>query len=345
MHQYAILFNPGHNRVYFEESKKLSLTELRAALPNIRLDERIEEICGVPYLLFQMEEALTSRELSVLPRLSFVYAAFELIRAEGQGMLRPLERKFEYYLDSGLSSLLKYSGKTNELFTRMMINLALLASDFAGESQIRLLDPVAGKGTALLEGLSLGYDVFGIEIGEKAANEACCCLKRYLEEHKLKHMQKSEKISGPNKIYTAMRQSFSIARTREEQKDGKIRSFTMVTGNSALADQFFAKKSFHLIVGDLPYGIQHGNVTNQKQTSLTRNPKELLQACLPGWRKVLMPGGAVALAWNRNVLPRGEMETLLEGAGFSIPEGDPNSLVHRVDQSILRDVVVARREK
>jgi hypothetical protein len=41
------------------------------------------------------------------------------------------------------------------------------------------------------------------------------------------------------------------------------------------------------------------------------------------------------------VLPRGELTTLLEGAGLTIVTGD--GFAHRVDQAIDRDVVVARK--
>ncbi len=346
MHQYAVLLNPGHNRIYFEESKKLSCSELLAVFKGVLAQEsvKIEEIEEIPYLIFQTSEELSVSERAMLSRLSFAYAAFELENVNGSIVLRPISREFQFFMDSSMSSLLKYSGKTNELFTRMMINLAFFSSDFTKEAQICLLDPVAGKGTTLFEGLSLGYDVSGIEIGDKAAHEACCCLKRYLEMQRYKHTQKNERLSGPNKSFTAARESFLIARSKEEQREGRNRTFTMMAGNSALADQFFPKNSFHIIVGDLPYGVQHGNVTNQKQSSLTRNPNELLRACLPGWRKVLKRGGAMALAWNRNVLARAKMEELLVHAGFHPLGGEPDRFVHRVDQSILRDVIIARKE-
>ena len=279
----------------------------------------------------------------MLSRLSFAYAAFELENVNGSIVLRPISREFQFFMDSSMSSLLKYSGKTNELFTRMMINLAFFSSDFTKEAQICLLDPVAGKGTTLFEGLSLGYDVSGIEIGDKAAHEACCCLKRYLEMQRYKHTQKNERLSGPNKSFTAARESFLIARSKEEQREGRNRTFTMMAGNSALADQFFPKNSFHIIVGDLPYGVQHGNVTNQKQSSLTRNP---MNCCgLAAWvEKGFEAGRSYGAGVESNVLARAKMEELLVHAGFHPLGGEPDRFVHRVDQSILRDVIIARKE-
>ena len=83
-----------------------------------------------------------------------------------------------------------------------------------------------------------------------------------------------------------------------------------------------------------------------RQTSdkLTRSPDALLKACLPAWREVLRKGGAIALAWNVNVLPRAEAEKILDDAGFTVLRGGVyDRLLHRVDQAIMRDVILARK--
>lgn len=43
----------------------------------------------------------------------------------------------------------------------MMINVALLSSDFNYNDRIQLLDPIAGKGTTLFEGAVYGFDTYG----------------------------------------------------------------------------------------------------------------------------------------------------------------------------------------
>ena len=88
----------------------------------------------------------------------------------------------------------------------------------------------------------------------------------------------------------------------------------------------------HAIAGDLPYGIQHeGAVTS------------LLADALPAWRRLLLPGGALALAWNATRLTRTDMGDLVAAAGFDVREDGPyGQLSHRVDRVIKeRDVVVA----
>ena len=96
------------------------------------------------------------------------------------------------------------------------------------------------------------------------------------------------------------------------------------------------------MVGDLPYGVQHGNVTGEKQTSLTRNPAELLESCLPVWAEVTKPGGALVFAWNTHVLSREKMTQLFAKHGLTVQnEGAYLGFEHRVDQSITRDIIAA----
>jgi hypothetical protein len=349
MTNYALLFNPGHNRVYFKESQKLSMGELRLALPRLSQtcgEVRTECIADIPYLVFSAEQRLQKEDLGIISQLSFVYAVFEIRESAGEKLLAPITRTNAQFMDDSLSSILKYTGKTNEIFTRMMLNIALYASDFSGKDDIRLLDPIAGKGTTLFEGLISGFDAFGIEIGDKVVNEAVHYLKKFLETEKFKHTAKTEKVSGPNKSFTATRYSFDISKSKADQKENRQKHFELIAGNSMFADKYFKKNTFHLIVGDLPYGVQHGNVTNEKQSSLTRSPKELLAACLPAWKTVLLPGGTIVLAWNRFVLSRDDMVKLLQKAGFTVFNDDVFlEFDHRVDQAINRDIVIAKKEK
>jgi tRNA G10 N-methylase Trm11 len=134
-----------------------------------------------------------------------------------------------------------------------------------------------------------------------------------------------------------------IAKNKADVKDKNYRHFEIIAGNSMYADKFYKKNFFDLIVGDLPYGVRHGNVTNEKQSSLTRNPSELLAACLPAWKTVLKRGGVLVLSWNTFVFPRDKFTVLLEDMGFDVfSEGAYLDFVHRVDQSIKRDIIVAK---
>lgn len=341
MKKYAILLNPGHNRVYFQQSQLLALCEMEIASAKISCtitDIEIVSICDVPYLTFNCEN-LNNEDGEVLGKLSFFYALFEI----SKDMFLPLPLPPFKYLDDGISSLLKYSGKTNESFTRMLINLAIFSGDFTKD--IKLLDPLAGKGTTLFEGLICGYDVYGVEIGSKVVDEVHTFFRKYLEKEKFKHDIKEMKVSGANKSFSAKRYSFSFAKTKEEYKDNKLKNLEIISCNSVYVDKLYKKNNFDIIVADLPYGVQHSNVTNEKQSSFTRNPKELLSSCLPSWKEVLKPKGVIALSWNSFLTTREMVVNILEDKGFSVFKGGAyEKLEHRVDNSIKRDVVAAQKQ-
>jgi DNA modification methylase len=347
MKQYAILCNPGHNRVYFETSLKLSVSEFIVVMQKFSIkfeDVRQENIDGIDYLTFQTTKELSQSDIKIISDLSFVYAFFEIKKIDDELYLKPIKKIKEDFVDESISTILKYTGKTNEIFTRMMINIAFYSQ--SNNKNIRLLDPIAGKGTTLYEGLIKGYNVYGIEIGNSIVNESYHFIKRFLETAKYKYGYSSAKISGPNKSFTALKHIFETAKTKEEFKSKNTKTIELIAGNSLYVDKYYKKNFFDIIVGDLPYGVQHGNVTNEKQSSLTRNPTELLNACLPSWLAVLKPNGAIVLAWNSNVLPRKKMGQLFEEQGLVVKNDDVYlQFEHRVDQSISRDIMVAVKDK
>ena len=343
---YAILFHPGHNRVYFEASLNLSVSEFIIVAQKLSTEYenvRRQNLFGVDYLTFQTTDALTEVDVKIISDLSFIYALFELASLDGETYFKPIEKTSVDFVDESMGTFLKYTGKTNEIFTRMMINLAYYSQD--NSENIRLLDPISGKGTTLYEGLIKGYNVYGIEIGEKVVNEAYHFVKRFLESARYKFDHTSMKISGPNRSFSALRHTFKTAKTKEDFKSDHTKTIELIAGNSLYASKYYKKNHFDMIVGDLPYGVQHGNVTSEKQSSLTRNPAELLKSCLPSWLEVLKPNGVIVLAWNRNVLPRMKMEQLLEEKGLTVRKDEAFlQFEHRVDQSIIRDIVVAKKK-
>ena len=345
MVHYAILANPGHNRVYFEQSGGLSAAELEIALGRFSTscgEISQKSIAGIPYITFTAESPLPQTDLTRLTRLSFLYALFEESSREGAPCLLPIQLPNTAYIRPEVSRILKYTGKTNELFTRLMITVALNSGAYADEPVPRLLDPVAGRGTTLFEALVYGCHTAGIEIGDKVAGDTAAYFKRFLETEKYKHTYHKERISGEKRSFTSTMYSFSLAPSKADLVAENTREIQLVAGNSRYADTFFRKNSFHALVGDLPYGVQHGNVTQEIQSALTRNPKELLTACLPAWHKVLRPGAALVLAWNTLVLPKEEMVSLLTDHGFEVKTDGPyDCFVHRVDQSIRRDIITA----
>ena len=398
MRSYAILLNPGHNRIYFETSVELSSVEFTVAAGNLPVDKdsvKIRNIGDIDYLTFDADDELSQSDIYAISGLSFFYALFEIILINDGLCLKPVKKPNKNFVDESIGAILKYTGKTNELFTRMMINVAYTTQagvnitadagvaadadtgadtdlnaktgvvadavedvnngDDANISDndnnrddintVKLLDPVAGKGTTLYEGLIKGFDVYGVEIGDKTVNEAYHYIKKFLEEARYKHEHASTKLSGPGKSYQALRHTFHIAKTKEAYKAKNTKTFEIIAGNSLYANKYYKKGFFDIIVGDLPYGVQHGNVTNQKQSSATRNPAELLDACLPSWLDVLKRRGCIVLAWNRNVLSREKMESIFTEHGLDVKIGYPYSQFgHRVDQAIYRDIIVAQKK-
>ena len=213
MFKYALLINPGHNRVYYRSSQSLSLCELTICSQNMEAlvsDIKIEAIADIPYLTFNSERELSEKDLDVISRLSFVFALYKV----EEEMLSPVLIPNNKLTDENLSGLLKYTGKTNELFTRMMLNLALSSCDNIDYSTAVVLDPIAGKGTTLFEAAAQGINSCGIEIGEKAAAEAFTYFKKYLETEKLKHNSDIIRQSGENKSFTAKRYKVDFANQR-----------------------------------------------------------------------------------------------------------------------------------
>ncbi len=345
---YVILQHPSHNRVYYNLSAKLALSELQIA--SLRLEVvctkiEITNIGNVRYLLLETDKNLTRKDLKILSRLSFIFALFKLEQLGEQTCFIPLSRDRYEFVDGKISSLLKYQGKTNEVFTRMMLNVALLSSDFHYDQPIRILDPVAGKGTTLFEGLIYGFDAFGIEVDNKSVHAASTFFKKYLETERFKHQAHKRQLYGKKKSEATFIQEFEFARSKEEFKKEDLRKKVgIVVGNAQEAFKYFKKDLFHLIVGDLPYGIAHKNSTQKNTAAFIRNPFELLKASLEEWHKVLKKGGVVVIAWNAFVLSKSKLTSLFLEYGFEVLKESPyDGFEHMVDKSIKRDILVAKK--
>ena len=345
---YLLLQHPGHNRVYYNAAGKLALSELQLA--SGRLSVPCTNICsvevaGVRYLSLSLEHKITKADLEILSRLSFVFAIYERIAIKGENWLMPVQVSEYEYINNKIGSILKYQGKTNELFTKMMINVALLSSDFGYTDSISLLDPVAGKGTTLFEASVYGYSTYGIELEAKSVHDTVIFFKKYLEKERIKHTAIKRQISGTSKKDAVFMDEFQYALTKEEFKSPETsKKMGLVCGNTANTDQYFKKEQFHLLIGDLPYGIVHGNTAGRKSASITRNPSELLAECLPQWYKVLKKGGVAVVAWNSFLASRTKLATLFSKYGFEVLETEPyQNFEHMVDKSIKRDIVVVKK--
>lgn len=346
---YLILQNPGHNRVYYLSSEKMALAELQVACSKISTKVtffEIKELAGIRYLSFETDAELTNNDLELISRLSFVFALFALHSVDDVDYLKPLAKVPYEFWDGKINTVLKYQGKTNELFTKMMINVGMLSSDFFYNDTINLLDPVAGKGTTLFEASIYGFNAFGIEIEPHPVHDAGIFFKKYLEDERIKHLANKRVVYSAGKNDVTQIHEFIFAQSKEAFKDPeKTKTLGLINGDGLEAFKYFKKEKFHLVVGDLPYGISHGNQAGRKSQSKTRNPYELVKSGIPAWKKVLKKGGCIVLSWNSYVITRQKLSRLFEENGMVVLNDHPyNDFQHQVDKSIKRDMVVVRKE-
>jgi SAM-dependent methyltransferase len=330
---HAALVLPSANRVYAGAAPALLAAELEAlsllALGGRIGDVQVTTLGGAPYVTFGGD--LDGDALAAVSNLSALYALFAV---EGD-LLRPADLRRLDRWDDDLVTIQRYTGKTNEQLTRLLLNLAVAAGPgaaaFTGGTRPRVLDPLSGRGTTLNVALLCGFDAAGIDHDRKDVDAHLQFLTTWLKAKKAKH---SSKRSGA-------RTTLVLAPDKEAMKAGASQELVVAAGDTTSVVDHLGKSSVDAVVTDLPYGVQHGS---QAGDGLRRSPAELLAKGLPAWRAALRPGGGLALSWNTKVLPRTELVALLEGARFEVLEGGPfDRFAHRVDQAIDRDVVVARR--
>ncbi|MEV8613388.1 SAM-dependent methyltransferase [Amycolatopsis sp. NPDC051373] len=345
MPEYAILVHPSANRVYAASSPALLRAELAvfgAAGLSAELSEAEEvEFGGVGYVKFATPEPLTEPDVALLSNLSSLYALFEL----GDGVLRPLLVRPLAKTDSDLLTIQKYAGKTNEQFTKLLLNVTLLATaDPTGwlERPRTLLDPLCGRGTTLNQAVMYGFDATGLDVDGKDFEAYEQFLKTWLRTKRVKHTADSGQLRR-NKVRLGRRLDVEYAFDKDDYKGGQTRRLTYFNADTLTTDELLRANSVDVIVTDAPYGVQHGSHRTQ-DASLARSPRDLLAAAVPVWTRVLRPGGALGISWNLNVLPREELVAVLSRAGLQVREGGPyEEFAHRVDQAIERDLVVAAK--
>ena len=154
-----ILPHPGENAVFFESSETLALAELSLCAQSLGASPasvRAESLGNLRYYALDLPAAPSPDDLLRLSRLSSAYALFE----KSGDLLRPLPVDRRRVFGEDLSTILKYIGKTNPVFTRWLLQMAALSvPDCACP---RVLDPIAGKGTTLYEAAMLGFYVVGV---------------------------------------------------------------------------------------------------------------------------------------------------------------------------------------
>jgi hypothetical protein len=345
MASYALLILPSANRVYASASAGLVRAELEIFGRGV-LGGGIGEIAetsigGVPYVRFETAAELSGPETAYLANLSAGYALF---RPEG-GLLRPigLQRLDRY--DDDLITIQKYQGKTNEQFTKLLLNVTLLSSQFAAamlSRKVTVLDPLCGRGTTLNQALMYGYDAAGLDLDGKDFDAYTAFIRTWLSRKRIKHHADYDGPVRREGKVVARRLRISLAATKEDYKSGVIQQLDVVNADTVKAGEFFRPSTADLVVTDAPYGVQHASRTPAK--GLGRGPLDLLAAAIPVWSTLLRPGGAAGIAWNTLVARREDVARILAGADLDVLDEPPYlSFRHRVDQAITRDIIIARK--
>ena len=342
MPRYALLLRASANRVYGESAFDLAAAELdvlgaRAFDAPARIARR--EVAGVDYLIVDTEAPIPDAGLQFVVNLSNLHALFAV---DDDDRFRPLPCTPLCHLDEDIVTIQRYAGKTNEAFTHLLVNLALGGADgaldrwMAGE-RLRLLDPVCGRGTTLNRAALHGIDAFGIELDGRDVAAYDTFVTTWLQDKRFKHtVERSTLRKGREK--PAHRVTITYGRSKDPTTH---RIIDVVHDDSRSARDHHKARSFDLLVGDLPYGVQHGATVGAGTPS--RTPDAFLADALPVWHDVLRPGGGVALAFNRRTLPRARVVELATGSGLRVADPDDERFVHRVDRSITRDVLIACR--
>ena len=330
-----ILLAPSANRVYASGASRLVAAELKVML-GAHDDPSIQPVtlAGIEYLALKMD-TLDEHITSALGRLSGFYAAFQ--RSEDR--LLPVEVRTPNLFDEDLVTIPKYPGKTNEQFTRLLINVTLASVRRSSGGPVSILDPLCGRGTTLSTAMMLGHNAAGVEAEPKALEAYAAFLRTYWRRKRLKHTLEVSPVRREGKIIGKRLEAEVIPLTRERPI-----ALTVFSGDARQSAVLFGKRRFDAVVADAPYGVVHGSRTDVHGVSgkRDRSAAGLIGEALPVWAVQLKRGGALGLSWNALSLKRERLLELIAAAGLEpLDFGPYRDFEHRVDSSIRRDIVVA----
>jgi hypothetical protein len=262
------------------------------------------------------------RELGALAMTSAYFDFFERIGEEAGPLLRPRETGFVPALPLELMTARRYKGKTSESFTHFMLNVARFSSAFAGTPwrELRVFDPLMGGGTTLLAALVLGASAMGVEQGKEDVESTATFIAQFCREQRIPFDEKEERMKKYGR-----RWNFSLGSAGQH--------CAFARGDTLQSPELMhTLKRPHLIVTDLPYGIQHRGAL-----------ADLLREALPVWAGMLQAGGALVMSWDSTRFEREEMIALASSASSmrALTDSPYDQMQHRVDRVIKqRDVVV-----
>ncbi|HBY98399.1 MAG TPA: hypothetical protein DEP84_31410 [Chloroflexi bacterium] len=324
---------PQRSAQYAALASALAEPELRLSPLAPLIDTiRPTTLAGQAYLLLDLTaepDEAQQRALWQLGATSEFYWYFERLGTEAGPFLKPCQPAFDPFFPPELVEARRYRGKTNELFTTVILNLARWSRPpEASTGHLRVLDPLMGGGTTLFVALRQGHDAVGIEKERQDVESTDVFLRKFLEAERIKHHRKAERVSG----VSGRRWLCTI------QRGTRQLHVVLINGDTRLAPVLMANIPggglADLIVADLPYGVQH-------QVHL----HDLLRASLPAWAAVAQPETVLALSWDATRLPRATMIAWIEEGGDwqVLTGGVYDTLAHPVDRVIKRrDLVIAR---
>lgn len=330
--QLTLKITPQRSTQYANMTERLAAPELLAS-PLASAIQHVEPItlAGQSYLLVTLDDSGCPLMLDVLGRLGATSEAYEYFAEIGglQGpFLRPLDAVFQPFVPVEMAEVRRYKGKTNEIFTRVLLNVAIFAGAFREQlaGRLRILDPLAGGGTTLFLALAAGYDAFGIEHERQDVETTALFIRQYLRSEHIPFKELDERGRRAGRRY-----QFEIGRK------GATRHLVLAHGDTAQAHAHLQEvpggPHMHAVVADLPYGIQHfGEISN------------MLAQALPVWERLLLPGGTIALAWNATRIEREALAAYVEEHTHLRVCNDPpyTEFAHTVDRVIKkRDILVA----
>ena len=206
--------------------------------------------------------------------------------------------------------------------------------------RLRVLDPLCGRGTTLNQVLMYGWHAAGVDIDSADFDTYAAFLPRWLKDKRLKHTATTAKLRRDGRTL-GRRLDVELATSKQAWAAGDTITLSTALADTREAAEVFKAASFDALVTDAPYGVQHGS---RSAGGLQRRPLELLAEALPGWSRLLRPGGAVGIAINVRTCPRDEALALLRDTGLEPRDTAAyRGFEHRVDQAILRDLVVGVR--
>lgn len=323
--QIALRVAPQRNTQYQELASalarpELELSPLRAVLRGIDSTA----IGDAEYLVAGLDDddrtpALLDR---TLPQLAATSDAFEI----APGGWQPIAVRKAAAVPRTLTEARRYSGKTNELFTRVLVNLATFDRYPGVPGSTRVLDPLCGGGTTLFAAMERGASVVGADRDKAAVASTAQYLRQYAKESGLRFSERVERAKGRGRDWhdeLTVEPGAAILRCSLLQVglDDLLPVLAKAPGGSRC----------HAVVADLPYGLAH------------KGPLvELVDQVLAVARQVLTGDGRLVLAWNASSIGRSELLGAVDVGSLVVAEGGAfEDLAHRVDRVIKRrDVLV-----